>query len=556
MKPTKLIGSKRMIKESLVKCINSCKQLKLQKFKSKNDKIRFLKTKTSFINIKKNIKNYEAGEDEKSCNIKLVDLSKRIRANKIYKHKNKINEKFQCSNTPNNMKTENINKKMPSKIFSRKFSKYKDVQKKLKAKFRSTYKSSGKFDQSSTKYKSFINKNRNKKNKAFLKYSMCSFGFNKEILKKKRTVCPELPGKGTYNHRFAYDEALKLQQEGIEVDVLYKVKNKTDSIYVINGEFLWTKNKRSSNCFNKSSKQSKVILDTANKITEEKNLAKSLISTQEKAELAKIQKANEHKKRLAKMVLMRKAELEREKELKHEEFIRKRKLEIIEKDLRAKELSKMLREKSLKKKVNSEKKKHKQMEIDSLNYVEMEKLRKLKVQHTVKNKNNNTNNTDINPVINPENAYDGFKVITDPKIINDIGRWVLQNDGTVFTMSWLKIVARRVDSLDGRVDTLYKNKLMQIAIDKVVDAMMEKKLLSDLSKKDLSHKKLLCNKSVQVSPSFVIKNRRMMKCHKHTPIGIRKSPNFYGCQGINKLYKVIKTEGSYFQVISADTFGL
>jgi hypothetical protein len=410
MKPTKLIGSKRMIRESLVKCINSCKQLKLQKFKSKNDKIRFLKTKTSLINVKKKIKNYEAGEDEKSCNIKLVDLSKRIRANKIDKHKNEINEKFQCSNIPNNMKTQNINKKMPSKIFSRKFSKYKDVQKKLKAKFKSTYKSSGKFDQSSTNYKSFINKNKNKKNKSFLKYSMCSFGFNKEILKKKRTVCPELPGKGTYNHRFAYDEALKLQQEGIEVDVLYKVKNKTDSIYVINGEFLWTKNKRPSNCFNKSSKKSKVILATADKITEEKNLDKSLISIQEKAELAKIQKANEHKKRLAKMVLMRKAELEREKKLKHEEFIRKRKLEIIEKDLRAKELSKMLREKSLKKKVNDEKKKHKQMEIDSLNYVETEKLSKLKVQHTMKNKNNNTNNTDINPVINSENAYDGFKV--------------------------------------------------------------------------------------------------------------------------------------------------
>lgn len=137
-----------MIRESLVKCINSCKQLKLQKFKSKNDKIRFLKTKTSLINVKKKIKNYEAGEDEKSCNIKLVDLSKRIRANKIDKHKNEINEKFQCSNTPNNMKTQKKKKKMPSKIFSRKFSKYKDVQKKLKAKFKSTYKSSGKFDRS------------------------------------------------------------------------------------------------------------------------------------------------------------------------------------------------------------------------------------------------------------------------------------------------------------------------------------------------------------------------------------------------------------------------
>jgi len=72
-------------------------------------------------------------------------------------------------------------------------------------------------------------------------------------------------------------------------------------------------------------------------------------------------------------------------------------------------------------------------------------------------------------------------------------------------MSWLKIVARRIDSLDGRVDTLYKNKLMQIAIDKVVDVMMEKKLLSDLSKKDLSHRKLLCHKSVQVMFTLIIR---------------------------------------------------
>ncbi|KAE9537353.1 hypothetical protein AGLY_006376 [Aphis glycines] len=555
MKPTKLIGSKRMIKESLLKCINSCKQLKLQKFKSKNDKIRFLKTKTSVLNIQKNIKNYEAGENEKSCNVKLVDLSKKIRANKIVKHKNETNEKFQCPNTQNNMKTEYKIKKMPSKIFSRKFSKYKDVQQKLKAKFKSTYKSSGKFDQSSTKYKAFITKNKNKKNKSFLKYSMCSFGFNKEILKKKRTECPELPGKGTYNHRFAYDEALKLQQEGIEVDVLYKVKNKTDSIYVINGEFLWTKNKRSS-IFKKLSKKPKVNLTTADKITEEQNFAKLLMSEQEMAEFAKIQKENEHKKRLAKQVLMKKAKLEREKKLRLEEFIRKRELEMIEKDLRAKELSKMLREKSLKKKANDEKKKQKQIDIDNLKSAEIEKLKRLKFQQTMKYKNNNImNNTDNNQVINPDNAHDGFKVINDPNIINNIGRWVLQNDGTVFTMSWLKIVARRIDSLDGRVDTLYKNKLMQIAIDKVIDVMMEKKLLSDLSKKDLSYRKLLCHKSVQVSPSFVIKNKRMMKFHKHTSIGIHKSPKFYGCQSNRKLYKVIKTEDSYFQVISADAFG-
>jgi len=65
---------------------------------------------------------------------------------------------------------------------------------------------------------------------------------------------------------------------------------------------------------------------------------------------------------------------------------------------------------------------------------------------------------------------------------------------------------------------------------------------------------------VQVSPSFAIKNKRMIKCHKrHTSISIRKSPKFSGCpgdgQGVRKLHKVIKTEGSYFQVISVDAFG-
>ncbi|XP_060877032.1 uncharacterized protein LOC132949925 [Metopolophium dirhodum] len=554
VKPTKVMGTNCMIRESLLKCINSCKQLKLQKIKSKNDKIRLLKTKMSVLNVQKRIKNYEAGENEKSCNYKPVDLSKRIIANKKVKHcKIKTNEQFQC---PNNMEPEKKTKKIPSKIFSRKFSKYKDVQQKLKAKFKSNYNSSGKFDQSSTKYKAYVNKNKNKKNKSFLKYSMCSFGFNRKILKKKRTVCPELPGKGTYNHRFAYDDALQLQRKGIEVDVLYKVKNKTDSIYVINGEFLWTKNKRSS-------KKPKAVINTADKIRQEQKLTESLISLslQEKAELAKMLKENAQKKRLAKMVLLQKAEVEREKKLRLDEFIRKRDLENIEKDLRAKELSKT--EKLLKKKAKDEKRNQKEMEIDIAKYnAEMEKLRRLKLQQNIASINNNNddmNTTHNEQVINQKNGYDGLKVITDSNIINDIGRWALQNDG-IFNMSWLKIVARRIDSLDGRVDTIFKNKWMQIAIDKVVDVMTEKKLMSDFYKKDLSHRKLLCNKSVQVSPSFVIKNKRMMKCHKrHTSISIRKSPKFSGCpgdgQGVRKLHKVIKTEGSYFQVISVDAFG-
>jgi len=182
-------------------------------------------------------------------------------------------------------------------------------------------------------------------------------------------VCPELPGKGAYNHRFAYDDALQLQREGIEVDVLYKVKNKTDSIYVINGEFLWAKNKRSAICL-KSPKKSKLVVNTKDKIKQDQKLAESLISMtiQEKAEFAKMLKENEKKKRLAKMVLLQKAEVERQKKLRLEEFIRKRDLENIEKDLRAKELSKSLREKSLKKKASHEKINQKKIEKDSAKY--------------------------------------------------------------------------------------------------------------------------------------------------------------------------------------------
>lgn len=399
-----------MIRESLLRCINSCKQLDLRTIKSKNDKLQLLKTKKS-ENIKKNVRTYEGGEFQKPCNyVKLGDFPKRIKVNKVVNLKNETNEKLQC---PNNTKIEKKIRRMSSKIFSRKFSKYKDVHQKIKAKFKSTYKSSGKFDQSSTKYKAYVNKNKNKKNKSFLKYSMCSFGFNKEILKKKSTVvCPELPGKGTYNHRFAYDEALQLQRKGIEVDVLYKVKNKTDSIYVINGEFLWTKNKPSCTSL-KQSKKPKVILDT-DKITEEQTLDNlQWISIREKEELAKIQKANEREKKLAKLVLIQRAEEERKKKLKQEDFIRKRDLGEIEKALRGRQIKKMLREKSLREKnAREEEMNKKKMETDRAN-VEMEKLRLLKLQQireSIKHNNDSTNITDNKEEINIENAYGGLEV--------------------------------------------------------------------------------------------------------------------------------------------------
>lgn len=66
-------------------------------------------------------------------------------------------------------------------------------------------------------------------------------------------------------------------------------------------------------------------------------------------------------------------------------------------------------------------------------------------------------------------------------------------------MSWLKIVSRRIDSLNRRVDGLYKNKWIQMAIDEVLD-----KRLSDVSKQDLGHQKTLHNKNVKVKFNLIL----------------------------------------------------
>lgn len=64
----------------------------------------------------------------------------------------------------------------------------------------------------------------------------------------------------------------------------------------------------------------------------------------------------------------------------------------------------------------------------------------------------------------------------------------------------------------------------------------------------------------QVSSSFVIKSKRTaVRCHcEHAAFGLHKSPKFAVCPHRNKTYKLVKTagEGSYFQVISVDAFGL
>lgn len=326
MKPVKLVRSRRTIWKQ--RCFRDPKQYKLNVLKGDKDKLLKLKSNKSVIKIRK------PQENEKG--------------------KNEINEKLQ-QNKSNIKKINRISSKI---MFSRKFSRYKDVQKKLKPKFKSTYKSSGNFNELSTNYNAYVNSNQNKKYKSYLKYSMCNFNHNchiKEVKKKKSGVlCQELPGKGTYNHRFAYDTALKFHQKGIDVNVLYKVKNKTDSIYVINGEFLLSSDKRSRR--NKSRQSRSKSQDNINDDIELSD-GQKLIDKEEAQwleELAKKQEENKKRnKRLAKIALMEKAKLERERKSKKEDLKRKQKLRETEKKLRADKINKLLKAKELREEMNN-----------------------------------------------------------------------------------------------------------------------------------------------------------------------------------------------------------
>lgn len=65
-------------------------------------------------------------------------------------------------------------------------------------------------------------------------------------------------------------------------------------------------------------------------------------------------------------------------------------------------------------------------------------------------------------------------------------------------MSWLQTVACRIERLGYRVNELYKNEWMQIAIDQVLDKMTEKKLkpnYSDFCKHYLGHRKSVYDNS-------------------------------------------------------------
>lgn len=87
-------------------------------------------------------------------------------------------------------------------------------------------------------------------------------------------------------------------------------------------------------------------------------------------------------------------------------------------------------------------------------------------------------------------------MINDCNFINDIKKWVLRNDGMTCPMSWLKIVACRIDSLDERVHKSYKSKWMQLAIDEVVDIMATERLC--VNKEDVGHRKCTYRNNVQV----------------------------------------------------------
>lgn len=267
--------------------------------KRTNEKLPSLIVKKSISDVTQLINSSKPEFDKRKkgtiTSVEETGFQKDNQVNRKIKPTSNVNKKQKTNNTNNDKTIQRISSKI---VFNRTFFKYDDVQRKLKAKFKSAYKSDGKFDPNSTKYKAYINKKVNKKNKLLLKYSTC----NAEKIKKNKRMrlCSDLPGKGTYNHRFAYDDALQLYKKGIDVDVLYKVKNKTDSVYVINGEFLWAKNKR-SNAFSSSNRSA------------DEDVAKSQTLIEEEA-LDTVQKFDkEMEKKLQQIALAKRKTAERKK---------------------------------------------------------------------------------------------------------------------------------------------------------------------------------------------------------------------------------------------------
>lgn len=348
MKPKK-IESRNFVRKT--RCGN--KQYESPNSKVKKNQLPKLEIKKSVIKIKKlnGLSNLDAGEGKKALtDFKQVNYSKIDLGKQNTKCKNTIINTSVGQNNSRNGKNNILF--LQRKDFSRKFSKYNDVHRKLNAKFKSTYNSSGKFDVSSTKYKAFVNSNQNKKNKSLLKHSLCNLGsknlkrvdddkkknksslpkrsicsqdFKKEMKTVTSAVCANLPGKGTYNHRFAYDQALKLHQKGINVDVLYKVKSTDDSIYLINGEFLL-----SSNSVSQSRTRREKLQSNKKKLVDDK---------MKREELIKAQEIEKNRKNILSKVAEKRAKSEREKILRQEEIIRKQNLWKEEKKLRADRLN-------------------------------------------------------------------------------------------------------------------------------------------------------------------------------------------------------------------------
>lgn len=422
MKSTKNIGPKRVILKS--PCDRDYYD---DRHKSRNDGRPPVKSsaKNSVVNNKKlNIlSNPEAG------NRNIIGCSKSSVHQKT-KSRSKINKTALFRDNRNNA----IKKISSNLIFTRRFSRYNDVRGKLKGdKFKSTYENSGQFDETSTNYKSYVRKPRNK---SFLKYSTCSgLKLNEKVNKKKKRtgLCSDLPGTGTYNHRFAYDQALKLHAKGVDVDVLYKVKNKSDSIYVINGAFARTNNKRPpASRYLNALDTSKLTNNQRTNCGKKETNGDALVEAQKGMkknegkddalwleELAKKRKIEEEKRK--RISEIKNAKIEKENKQKRKELIRKQNLREAEKNLRATQLSKLLNEQNLgRKKIETKptigettnrKMEDDQMKIEHLKEEERKLIRqKLQQCLASKFKKNNMNITRSKLEGNPVKAYDECEV--------------------------------------------------------------------------------------------------------------------------------------------------
>lgn len=370
----------------------------------------------------------KVSERKKMFTSNSVDISKVHAADQ--KPKKPIDEKLLKKNV-NGGKT--ISKTISRSVFHRQFSKYDGVQHKLKSKFKSPYQGSGKINQNSTNYKAFFDQNQKGEKKLFFKNSMCSFRFKENNSRKKNAaLCPNLPGEGTYNHRLAYDEALKLHQKGVDVGVLYKVKTKTNSTYLINGEFLLMSNNRLVKPLRKTKGQTNAKTKPQKKIEENDELVKRQNKSGKEEEalllVAEMQKLNnERKQKLSRIASVQRAKAEKEKIMKLEDFLRKQTLRGTEKKLRSEQLTKELRENALKKKnkrkeeemqrkrlsAQRAKEEREKIKMDLANK-KMEKLKQSKLQRTLQFKykiDNNTNCTINNKQeILPNNSNYGLEV--------------------------------------------------------------------------------------------------------------------------------------------------